>query len=617
MLRFENLSGDNALDWMGRAAPEVVAFELTGANTVHVITLGSLHELDRVLGPRPASAPGISTEVSEALAAGATRVLYGQISRPRDLLRIDASLYDARTLRVERTFTVDGPAAGGMLPLADSLAKQLGGGVRPFDTRSEIALREYAQALEAADAAKTAEALDRALVADPNFGAAYLAQARLAIGQRNATEAERILALARSRGDAIPELDRARLAAVAAGLHGDPGEVATALEPLARLTPADPALFRQLAQADLNRRQFSAAVASYQKAAVLQPDDPILWNQVAYAQLYAGDLAGALQSLTRYAKLRPADANPLDSMGDAYYAFNRFAEAEKNYKDAYAKDPNFAASGALLKAAYARLATGDLAGADAVFGQYAQARVNAKDATIEYRRAEWEYGSGRRKAALEHLEAFAAGALKSSADRASQAYCQLAIWNLCLGDRARARALAMKAAATMAPASAGIAAVVRFLCDAPPSLAALTRQAERMFPDPRLARMKNLATIYALLFAQDYAAAAPRLQEAFDHAAPTPEEALPVLLAWARIENKQAQEAGKLLARNPVPNAAAVDVFTSLYYPRFFFLKAEVLRQSGQQEEAARNYRLFLQLSGPTAEMFGDEQRARQALGGN
>ena len=612
VLRFENLSGDVSLDWMGRAAPEVVAFELTGAKTGHVITLGALHEFDRVLGTRPASAPGISTELSEAMAAGATRVLYGQISRAGDRLRIDASLYDARSQRVERTLAVDGPAEGGILPLADSLVKQLGGGVRPFDTRSEAALREYAQALEATGTAQAADGLVRALAADPNFGTAYLSQARLAIGQRKADEAERVLALAHGRGEAIAELDRARLATVAAGLHNNATEVAAALETLARLTPADPSLYRQLAQADLNRRHYNEAVVSFQKAAALQADDGILWNQLAYAQVYAGDLAGALQSLQRYAALRPAEANPLDSMGDAYYAFGRFTEAEKNYKDAFAKDANFIAGGSLLKAAHARLATGDIAAADAVFAQYAQARVAAKDASIEYRRAEWEYLSGRRKQALERLEAFASGAIKDSPERASQAYSQLAIWNLSLGDRARARALASTAASSAGPASAGIAAVVRFLADAPPSLAALTPQLDRLFPDVRQARMKSLTMIYALLFARDYAGAAPLLQEAFDHATPSPEEALPVLLAWTRIETKQAQEAGKLLARNPVPIAAAIDVFTSLYYPRFFFLKA----QSGQGEEAAKNYRLFLQLSGPTAEMFGDEQRAREALGG-
>src|SRR6185312_15942553 len=100
-------------------APEVMAFELTGVNALHVITLGALRGLDRVLGPRPSTAPGISTELSEAMAAGATRVLYGQISRPGDRLRIDGTLYDSGTQRVERTIVAEGPAAGGIFPLTD------------------------------------------------------------------------------------------------------------------------------------------------------------------------------------------------------------------------------------------------------------------------------------------------------------------------------------------------------------------------------------------------------------------------------------------------------------------------------------------------------------------
>ena len=147
------------------------------------------------------------------------------------------------------------------------------------------------------------------------------------------------------------------------------------------------------------------------------------------------------------------------------------------------QDPNFAASGSLLKAAYAHLATGDTAGADAVFEQYLQARIKAKDTATEYRRAEWEYLSGRRKEALERLEAFAGAVGKDSRDRAAQAYCQLAIWNLCLGERTRAREFAAKAAASAGQASAGLAAVVRFLSDD-----SSPTQAGRLFPDPRQAR---------------------------------------------------------------------------------------------------------------------------------
>ena len=74
ILRFENLSASSAADWMGRALSEVLSTELSGAPGLSVISTGELHAFDRNLGARPISAPGISAERSDALAAGANRL---------------------------------------------------------------------------------------------------------------------------------------------------------------------------------------------------------------------------------------------------------------------------------------------------------------------------------------------------------------------------------------------------------------------------------------------------------------------------------------------------------------------------------------------------------------
>src|ERR1700683_1560531 len=80
ILRFENLSATSAADWIGRALPEVLSTELSGAPGLSVISTGELHALDRNPGPRPISAPDISAERSDALAAGANRLGYGEYS---------------------------------------------------------------------------------------------------------------------------------------------------------------------------------------------------------------------------------------------------------------------------------------------------------------------------------------------------------------------------------------------------------------------------------------------------------------------------------------------------------------------------------------------------------
>jgi hypothetical protein len=117
------------------------------------------------------------------------------------------------------------------------------------------------------------------------------------------------------------------------------------------------------------------------------------------------------------------------------------------------------------------------------------------------------------------------------------------------------------------------------------------------------------------LLSKEFKAAGPLLENTYTHSGPDPQETTPVLLAWARIENGATEKAAPLVARNPILNAAQADLFTSLVFPRWLFLRAEVLARQGRNDDAGRNYRLFLTLSGPDPQIFGEEARARQALG--
>jgi hypothetical protein len=87
---------------------------------------------------------------------------------------------------------------------------------------------------------------------------------------------------------------------------------------------------------------------------------------------------------------------------------------------------------------------------------------------------------------------------------------------------------------------------------------------------------------------------------------------LGVLLAWAYEQTGQWQKAEPLLRLNPLPQAPALGTFSSLYFPRLFFLRGALLDQEKQSGEALRNYRLFVALSGADAGIWGEERRARQ-----
>src|SRR5579862_6488391 len=483
--------------------------------------------------------------------------------------------------------TASGAASGGIFPVAESLARQLGQ-TRPFGTRSPQALQAYVNALEAPDAAAVSRDLAEATGADPDFGRAYLAWVDAALAQRNGAEAERIIGLARARQGRFSGLDRAGLDLDAALLHGDyQGQIA-ALEKLARLDPANPNHHRALGEALTSTRNYEAAIVEFRRGLSVRPDDVVGMNTMGYAAGYSGDLPTAIRVLRAYELLRPNEPNPLDSLGDVHFALGRFKEAEQFYLAARRKAPGFLNGGELLKAAQARLMTGDVDGATALFNRYLAERQAARDANAPYHAAAWQWLTGARRAAIASLDRMAredAGlALREFACRAD---AQAAIWLLVLGDGGAAAEHARKAVAEAGPGTAAVAAVAAFLTQA-------ANPAVPLQPP-----VKDYARAYAMLFSKQFPGALQALEEIYRRPTNEPDDGLNVLLAWAYTETGQWQRAAPLLRLTPLPQGAGLPMFSALYFPRLFFLRGKVLEREGQGAEAARNYEMFRKLSGP------------------
>jgi tetratricopeptide (TPR) repeat protein len=603
VLRCENLSGDASLDWMGRALSEILSVELSWTTGAQPIPLSRLRTAGNSMGPRPTLAPGISAERQSALALGATRIVTCEVSATRNVLRLAVQVEDATSLRTVERAQAQGTLAGGVFPLAASAVSQLGGAARRFGTEKQDAVRAYAEGLDAPDAAAAAGAEARAVAADPNFGPAYLAWLEMEVARRDLAGANRVLELAQARGDAIGAYERARLALAAAELHNDRAGRVRALSALAKIGPADPLVYRGLADAALQGRRYRDAVNAYEKALALAPGDVALLNGLGYAEAYLGDLQRALEALRKYERLQPAQANPIDSQADVNFYFGRYAEAEKLYLSAHEKAPNFLGGIELLKAAQARLATGDIPAADAIFQRYAGVLDARHDASAEYRKAQWKYLTGRRREAVAMLNREAA--------QSPQFAVQIVLWELQLADRPAADRAA-KAIAALQGAPPVLLGLATFLTEAQAPPAEWQARAGRLFAQPSV---QDQMIAYRLLFDRQFREALPFLRRAYEQSNPATEEGLPVLLAWAMMECGQWDGITSLVGPTPLPQAAGPGPFTSLYFPRLFYLRARNFERLGKKDQALENYRLFLKLSGSDAEMWGDEQRAREAVG--
>ena len=611
ILRFENLGADPSTDWMGRAFSEVITFELNGAPGLYALPAVRLHAVEAEFGARPAGAPGISAERTAALAAGATRLAYGQYAVRGGTLEAWVTVEDAQTGKMTVLNPVSTPVAE-VLSAASALAREISPHITPYGTRNPQVVEAHVEALEGLDQPGVADSLEKAIAADPNFGPNYRQLAQIKAQQNDVAGALALLDRALARGSAIPDAERALIELQAATLRDDAAARLRALTALAKADPYDPQAWHDLAAVAIAVHQYPQAVAAYQKTLATQPDDADSWNQLAYAAAYAGDLAVATGAAKHYQKLAPANPNPPDTLGDVNLITGHLAEAEDDYRQSAKKSPEFLAGLDLLKAAMAHLMTGDVAGADTLAQQYFAARTAAKDPLVDYRKAQWAWISGRRKAACAQMEQVARAAeTGGSRDVAAHAYAEMAVWTLMLGDRAAAAEIARKAAPLATPASAVPVTLARFLAQPAASAAEWQARANVLVPNPAQAAIRNTALADALLAAKEYAAALPVLQQMYDSGNPNGGEGLPVLLAWADLETGHVAEAAALLRSNPSLSEVGLNWATPLYFPRIFYLRAVVAEKQGKPEEARENWRIFRALSGPDPLMWGEERQAK------
>jgi tetratricopeptide (TPR) repeat protein len=603
ILRFENLSADASLDWMGRGFAEILSEQLQGSAQRYAIQYRALHTFDASLGRRAPGAPGISAESTGALVAGANQIVYGAFSVANGVLRATATDEDLATHKMVRVASASGPANGGIFQVADALAGQLGE-THPFGTRNPQALRGLAAGLEAPDPAAASQDFAQAASADPDFGRACVFWLDIAIAQRDRAAAESIVEQAAAHRDRFSGLERAELNLDAAALRGDFQAQLAARRELAHVDPVDPNRHRALAEALTNLRDYDEAIVEFRRALSIRPDDVVALNAMGYAAAYAGDLPTAIRVLRGYEQLRPHEPNPLDSLGDVHFALGHFGEAEQFYLAAHAKAPGFLNGGELLKAAQARLMTGDVAGATALFNRYRVQREAAHDPNAPYHAAAWAWQTGDRRAAIATMDRLALAmtqAYETGAGReiASRADAQAAIWLLDLGDRTAAAEHARKAVADAGGAVSPLVRLVAFLAQ------------PDAFPLPAQSPLNGYARAYALLFGGQFRPAAQALQDLYRRPASDLDDGLAVLLAWAYEESGDWQRAEPLLRLTPLPQATGLPLFSSLYFPRLFFLRGAVLAREGHRAEAARYYQLFRTLSGPDSAIWGEEQRAR------
>lgn len=364
-LSLDNLSGDDALTWMAEAVPNMAAAQLAGVGKILPLRADSSRE---------------------AAAGAATQMVHGYFDRRGGKLHFEFSVEDADT-HAMRPIALDGDA----LQASDAVAKALDSAARPFSTANPRAAEAWGR-----------RDFERAVQMDPDFGAAWrdLVQSRMA----DPKAAVETAGLALARAGLRSPLERAQIAVLDAQIRGDAGAASKTRAELVRLVPNDATLVRKFADEETTARNFGQSAQFYAALRRLEPGDPTVGNLLGYAQFFGGDLAVARRTLQEYGQLPGQAANALDSEGEVLFMAGQFGEAEQLFLKAHAANPSMLGGGDLQKAAYAHWLGGDLAGADKVFEQYLQYRSQNAEVLELWRRAGWEFATGREASARERLQ---------------------------------------------------------------------------------------------------------------------------------------------------------------------------------------------------------------------
>ena len=377
VLAFENLTGDPAYDYLGRAIPNLLITSLEQSKSLRVTTWERLQDLVRLAGHAPGEKLDVETAFDLCRRDGVEAVVVGSFVKAGDTFATEAKVLDTQTKELLETASARGEGPESILrsqidELSHGIASRLAGPRRTdptpqkpvidVTTTSLEAYNAYLRGREAYDKLYAPEAyreLSKAVALDSTFAMAQLYLAKTCGSLRMITERGRAYRRALALSARATERERLLIRKdYAQIMEGDPAASLAILQELILKYPREKRAYVDLALVHERDGHLREAIRAFEQALALDPDYPEANNAIAYAYVSLGEYDKAMPFLNRYVALCPGDANPLDSLAETYFLMHRPDEAIENYEAALALKPDFFET--MLSLAYVHGARGDV-----------------------------------------------------------------------------------------------------------------------------------------------------------------------------------------------------------------------------------------------------------------
>jgi len=360
VITFENLTGGDAYDYLGRAIPNLLITSLEQSEYLKVITWERMGDVMKQLGH--GSSESIDHDLGFELCRleGAEALVTGSFVKAGSTFATDVKVLDAKSKDLIVSASSRGEGVDSILTKQiDELSAEILSRLEPEEGTPE---RVRQPIVEVATASMDAydlflrgrdrferlynndarELLEKAVALDPSFAVAHLYLAWTHTRLRDRKARDEAFEKAKAYSDRATPRQRLYIdAAYARTIEQDSEKELRLLHEIVRSYPDEKRAHHRLAGYYRAQGRFYQAIEGYKRVLELDPDYGWAINELAYMYTDVEDFEKASEYFERYAKTSPGDANPIDSMGELCFRMGRLDCAIKHYREALALKPDF------------------------------------------------------------------------------------------------------------------------------------------------------------------------------------------------------------------------------------------------------------------------------------
>ncbi len=368
VILFKNETGDNSLDYLAEAIPNLLITNLEQSKYLSVMTWERMYDLLKVIGKE--NVKTIDEELAFEICQkdGIEAVVVGSFIKTGDMFAIDAKVLDVENKKLLHSYSTKGQGVASILKTQiDELSKQISRGVglserkvnespqniMEVTTSSMDAYNYFLQGRDAYEKQYVADAqkyFEKAVAIDSSFASAYMFLSVTYYALSNLKARDDAIEKARAYENKTTEKERLYIDAQSYYVKNDFSKSISILKQITKKFPKEKRAWLSVGINYYGLASFHNAIKYFNKTLELDPNFGPALNTIAYSYAAIGNIDKAIEYFKRYAAACPDEANPYDSMADLYFQIGKLDDAIVNYKKALIIKPDFVSD---VKLAYA------------------------------------------------------------------------------------------------------------------------------------------------------------------------------------------------------------------------------------------------------------------------